>query len=134
MMILIVDDQPNIARVTGVALQTLGCQALVASSIRAAKHLLATEKIDAVLLDVHLAGESGLDFLSELSASPGPLPVVISTALAGPEIAGEARRRGAFDCLAKPYSLDDLRTQIAAIADFLHRTAATPTAPRRVAP
>lgn len=109
MNILIVDDKPNLARVTAVALRTLGCQSCSATTTTAATELLATEKIDAVFLDVNLNGENGLDFLSRLTAQPGQPPVIMFTSYTKDEVAEEARNRGAFDCLIKPFTLDDLR-------------------------
>lgn len=126
MTILVVDDQPNLARVTAVALRLLGCQTQIAHSTAEADQLLAREKIDAVLLDVNLAGESGFEFLSELLSRPTRLPVVMFTAQTKDEVAAEALQRGAFDCLVKPFSLDDLRHQIARLTEYLGSTVPHP--------
>jgi two-component system response regulator PilR (NtrC family) len=115
MNILIVDDKPNLARVTAVALRTLGCQSCSAESIAVAKQKLETEKIDAIFLDLNLNGEDGFLFLSELGGRPDRVPVIVFTAHAREEIEAEALRRGAFGCLFKPFTLDDLRQQIGKI-------------------
>jgi DNA-binding response OmpR family regulator len=115
MKILIVDDKPNLARVTAVALRTLDCQSITATTTAAAVALLATEKVDAVFLDVNLGGESGLDFLSKLKAQSFQPPIIIFTSYTRDEVAREAVKRGAFDCLTKPFTLDDLREQLARI-------------------
>jgi len=128
MTILVVDDQPNLARVSAMALRVLGCQTQVAHSIAAAKVVLARDKVDAVFLDVNLRGENGFDYLSTLTARPGRLPVVMFTAEAQEEIAAEARGRGAFDCLVKPFDLADLRRQVERLREFLHPEA--PVRPR----
>ena len=127
MTILIVDDQPNLAGATAMAVRVLGCPTHVAHSIAAANQCLSREKIDAVFLDVNLAGESGLEFLSDLVARPSRLPVVIFTAQTEEEVVAEALERGALDCLMKPYSLDDLRHKISRVRAFLAGTATTPT-------
>lgn len=113
MKILIVDDKPNLARVTSVALRTLGCQASTATSTATANAMLATHAFDAIFLDVNLGGENGLDYLSHLLAQPNPPPVIMFTSYTKDEVAGEAKSRGAFDCLLKPFTLDDLREQLA---------------------
>jgi DNA-binding response OmpR family regulator len=117
MNILIIDDKPNLVRVTAVALGTLGCQTFAASTGSAATKLLETEKIDAVFLDINLGGENGWDYLSQLTAT-SKIPVIIFTARTKDEVAGEARERGAFGCLLKPFTLDDLRRQLAQIKQY----------------
>ena len=124
MTILLVDDKPNLARVTTVALSVVGCQSLTAGSIGEALALLDTKKIDAVFLDVNLGGENGLEFLSQLRSEPGRPPVIIFTSHSRSEIAEEARDRGAFDCLIKPFTLDDLRDIVARLEQ--HRIATGP--------
>lgn len=127
MTILIVDDQPNLTKVTAVALRLLQCRTLCASSSTEADQLLAAEKIDAMFLDINLGEESGFDYLSRLVAQPKSLPVVMFTAQTADEVAGEAKARGAFDCMVKPFSLDDLRNQIARISDHLQTSATRPS-------
>ena len=118
MNILIVDDKPNLARVTAVALRTLGCHSLTAGSTAAANQVLETVEIDAVFLDLNLNGEDGFVFLSELVARPKRVPIILFTAHSPDEIEKEALRRGAFDCLFKPFTLDDLRRQLAKIEQY----------------
>jgi two-component system response regulator PilR (NtrC family) len=118
MNILIVDDKPNLARVTAVALRTLGCNSFTATSTAAASQMLATEKIDAVFLDLNLNGEDGFQFLSQLVVQFSQVPVILFTAHSREEIQAEALRRGAFDCLFKPFTLDDLRQQLAKIEQY----------------
>lgn len=112
MNILVVDDHPNLVRITALALRTLGCQAFTAGSTAAATHVLQTEQIDGIFLDVNLGAESGLEFLSRLVAQSNQPPVVLFTAQAHDEIAQEASRRGAIGCLVKPFSLETLSQQL----------------------
>jgi DNA-binding NtrC family response regulator len=118
MNILIIDDKPNLARVTAVALRTLGCHAFTADSTTAASRILETEKIDAVFLDLNLNGENGFLFLSQLVDQAIRAPVILFTAHPREEVAVEALRRGAFDCLIKPFTLDDLRQQLVKIEQY----------------
>lgn len=115
MNILIVDDKPNLVRVTAVALRTLNCETFAAANVAAATQLLASQKVDAVFLDINLGGESGLDFLSQLTEQPAHPPVIIFTSHTRDEIGAEAMSRGAFDCLIKPFTLDDLRALLTRI-------------------
>jgi DNA-binding NtrC family response regulator len=118
MNILIVDDKPNLARVTAVAFRTLGHQSFTAETTAAATRILGAEKIDAVFLDLNLNGENGFLFLSHLVGQAIRAPIILFTAHPREEVAAEALRRGAFDCLIKPYTLDDLRHQLVRIAQY----------------
>lgn len=118
MNILIVDDKPNLARVTAVALRTLGCKSCTAEDIASANQLLQSKKFDAVFLDLNLNGENGFLFLSELVGRALSVPIILFTAHPKEEIADEAKSRGAFDCLIKPYTLDDLRQQVVRIEQY----------------
>ncbi len=124
MNILIVDDKPNLARVTAIALRTLECQAFTAGTTAAATRLLDTEMIDAVFLDINLGGENGFDFLSKLAAEAHRPPVIIFTSHTQDEVGAEAKNRGAFACLLKPFTLDDLRQQLARIKEHSQGKAA----------
>lgn len=112
MTILIVEDHPNLARITAIALREMGCRTFTANSIATATEQLEKETIDGIFLDVNLGAESGFDFLAQLVAQPARPPVIMFTAQHRDDIAAEAQRRGALGCLIKPFNLDDLRQQI----------------------
>lgn len=112
MNILVIDDHPNLVRVTTMALRTLGCRTFTAATTAAATRLLGTEKIDGIFLDVNLGAESGLDYLSQLVAEESRPPVIMFTAQPKDEVAGEALRRGALGFLVKPFNMEDLNQQM----------------------
>jgi DNA-binding NtrC family response regulator len=62
-----------------------------------------------VLLDYNLPGEDGLVLLRELTAEAGAPAVIMITAHGSERLAVEAMKIGAYDYLAKPYDLDELR-------------------------
>lgn len=132
MNILIVDDQPNIARVTAVALGLLGCRAFTTSTAAGATEILGTEEIDALLLDVNLRGNSGMEFLSQLAAQDNRPPVIMFSAGNKDEFAAEALRRGALDCLTKPFNLDELRQQLAQLEQYLRQREGSLICPERL--
>ncbi len=125
MNILIVDDKPNLARVTAVALRTLNCCSMTAENTATATQILAREKVDAVFLDLNLNGENGFLFLSQLVDEFPSVPVILFTAQTREEIQPEAFRRGAFDCLFKPFTLDDLKAQLSRIRNHQKPAAKT---------
>jgi NtrC-family two-component system response regulator AlgB len=75
----------------------------------AALHLVNKEDFDLILVDLKLGRESGLDVLSNLLQSNPTAGIVVMTAYAGIDTAVEAMRRGAFDYLPKPFTLEQLR-------------------------
>lgn len=113
MKILIVDDRPNLARVTAVALRGLGCEALWSRSVAEAETCLESNSdVDAVFLDVNLDRENGFDYLSKLTVHRPLLPVIMFSAQSMDEIFDEANRRGAFGCITKPFGMEELRAMI----------------------
>ena len=118
MNILVVDDHPNLARATAMALRALGCQTFTATNTAMATQLLGTENIDGVFLDLNLGAESGLDYLSTLTAKVSSPPVILFTAQTKDEVAEEVLTRGALSCLIKPFTLDDLRMQVQRIEQY----------------
>ena len=69
-----------------------------------------SERIDLVLLDIMMPGLSGFDVCKALKSDPktAPIPIVIVTALDGPENRIRALECGADDFLTKPVSADQL--------------------------
>ena len=112
MNILVVDDHPNLLRITAMALRAMGCRTFIARTTAVATQLLGTEKIDGIFLDVDLGAESGLEFLSQLMTLTTRPPVIMFTAHAKDDVTEEALRRGALGCLAKPFNLQDLSQQM----------------------
>jgi DNA-binding NtrC family response regulator len=80
-----------------------------AGTVAAARDCLATRHIDLVLLDQGLPGEDGLTLLKELATRPDGPAVVMITAHGSERLAVEAMKHGAYDYLAKPYDVDELR-------------------------
>ena len=73
-----------------------------------------------MLLDVNLPGVSGLEFLREMETAADESPlVIIITAHGSERLAVEAVKAGAYDYLAKPFELDDLRLVVKNAAETL---------------
>ncbi|WP_221032119.1 sigma-54-dependent transcriptional regulator [Actomonas aquatica] len=117
MTILIVDDQPNVLRTTTYALSAMGHQSVTAENSRQAARQLEAEKIDAILLDVNLGPENGLDFLSHIRAEGNLTPVIVFTAQTSVESAVDAMRRGAYDYIPKPFIPEDLEQKLKKLSE-----------------
>jgi DNA-binding response OmpR family regulator len=109
--ILLVDDDPDIARLVQLILRGhgLGPAVQVATGREA---LAAIGEVDIVLLDQQLPDTSGLDVLDAIKSRPAPPAVVLITAHGNESLAAAALRRGADDYLAKDSALSELLPQI----------------------
>jgi DNA-binding NtrC family response regulator len=105
--ILIVDDE-EAARL-GMRRALKNYDTSEAESVEVARHLIANQSPDLILLDNNLPGTSGMDFLHELAAQDNAPQVVMITAHGTERTAVEAIKAGAYDYLAKPFELDELR-------------------------
>jgi DNA-binding NtrC family response regulator len=108
--VLIVDDEKTLRDGLSEAVRDLGYEALGAASGREALSVAATNKPDAVLLDLRMPDMDGLQVLTRLRAAAdgASVPVAIITAYATAANTIEAMRLGAFDHLTKPVGREDL--------------------------
>ena len=119
--LLIADDQQPILEALELLLRPEGYRVDRASSPRQVIECLASERYDAVLMDMNYtrdttSGTEGMDLLAEIQGYGLRLPVIVMTAWSSVELAVEAMRRGAADFIQKPWDnarlLTVLRTQL----------------------
>ena len=67
---------------------------------------------DLVIMDVRMIRLSGMDAIDRIKALRPAIPVVMMTAYWTEQAADEARQKGAFDYLAKPFDVDHLKQTI----------------------
>src|SRR5437762_4765269 len=108
MRVLVVEDEPDLGDLLGDFLLDLGHHALVVRSAEAALGKLQTERPDAIILDVHLPGMSGIDFLQLRPVRELGVPIVAVSGVATESQARECLRLGATDFMGKPVPLDRL--------------------------
>jgi NtrC-family two-component system response regulator AlgB len=110
---LVVDDDKTFRDATCFLIEEAGHYAEGAESGRVGLEILKEDKFDAVLLDVNLGAENGLDVLVEMQKQFPQLPVVMFTAQGSIKVAVEAMRRGAVDFLEKPFQREQFLTVLA---------------------
>jgi len=108
MRVLVVEDELDLGDVFRDFLLELGHQPLVVRSAEAALGKLETERPDAIILDIHLPGMSGLDFLQLRPVRELGVPIVAVSGVVTESQARECLRLGAADFLGKPIPLDRL--------------------------
>jgi signal transduction histidine kinase/DNA-binding response OmpR family regulator len=101
--ILVIEDDPNIARTMVELLGHHGFEACRAESGEAGLERLAQEPFDLVLLDVRLPGMNGFDTCLRIRERHGAsLPVIMLTAFGDPASVRRGYEAGADDFLQKP--------------------------------
>ncbi len=105
---LIVEDDPDSARMMAALVTTEGYSAATAHSLRDARRQLALQPPDLVLLDLRLPDGSGMTLLDD-HALLGNSEVVLMTGHASLETSIQALRYGAADYLIKPVSARQLQ-------------------------
>ena len=106
---LIVEDDPDSARMIAALVTTEGYSAATAQSLRDARRQLALQPPDLVLLDLRLPDGSGMALLDD-QALIGNSEVVLMTDHASLETSIQALRYGAADYLLKPVSARQLQS------------------------
>ena len=109
MRVLVVEDEHDLSEVFRDFLTELGHQAVVVRSAEAALGKLQTERPDAIILDIHLPGMSGLDFMQLRPIRESGLPIVAVSGIVTESQARECLRLGALDFVGKPVPLDRLQ-------------------------
>ena len=109
--ILIVDDEKNTREGLSIALEE-EYEVYMASGADEAFNLMEAETFDIVLTDLRMAGKSGLKVIDRAITQANRPICIMMTAYGNVETAVEAMRRGAFDFLTKPVSLEKLEILI----------------------
>ncbi len=110
--VLIVDDEDDILELIELTLLRMGLDVERASTVKDAREKVQTGKFDLCLTDMRLPDGEGLELVQFISDNLSDLPVAVITAHGNTENAVAALKAGAFDYLAKPVSLEQLRTLV----------------------
>jgi len=110
--VLVVDDEADIRELLDLTLARMGLSADCAGTVAEAKAFLERENYKLCLTDMRLPDGDGLDIVRLIGAQYGQTPVAVITAFGSADNAVAALKAGAFDYLAKPVALDQLRTLI----------------------
>ena len=105
--LLIVDDERSTREGLRSALEE-EFDVYLAAGTAEAMRILKAERIDLLLTDLRLGGESGMDLLESALKLPEPPVAVMMTAYGSVDTAVEAMRRGAWHFVTKPLNLDEV--------------------------
>jgi two-component system OmpR family response regulator len=115
MRVLVVEDDPHVARQVETALRRAGYAVDVAHDGEEGHFLGDTEPYDAAVLDLGLPSVDGLTVLRRWRADGRTMPVLILTARDTWREKVTGLRAGADDYLAKPFELEEMLARIEAL-------------------
>ena len=109
--VLVIDDEPQIRKLLGIALRAQGHGVELADSGQAGLDALAVKGADLVVLDMGLPDRDGLDVLRELRQW-SQVPVIVLTVRSGEAEKVAALDAGANDYVTKPFGVQELMARI----------------------
>jgi two-component system, NtrC family, response regulator AtoC len=122
--ILVVDDELHVRKALQTLLQKEGYTVDEADNAMTARKMLemAPAMYELILLDLNMPGMSGIEFLQATHKQSPDIPIVIITAFSTAETTMKAMSLGAYDYIAKPFNIQDIK-QIVAKALHMHQLA-----------
>ena len=117
--IFLVEDEPNIRRLTGMHLQLAGYNVIELEDAACARDALRKERPALALLDIMMPGEDGFSLGEDLIRAG--IPVIFLTAKTAVTDRVKGLRMGAYDYVLKPFEPAEL---LARVENVLKRTRA----------
>ena len=112
MRILVVEDEPKVARALRAGLERAGYEVTASATGEEGFFLANAQAFDLILLDLMLPGRDGMEVLATLRSRGVKTPVLILTARDAVEDRVEGLDRGADDYLVKPFAFPELLARI----------------------
>jgi two-component system, NtrC family, response regulator AtoC len=106
--VLIVDDEKLVRWSLAQKCTEYGYAGVEAETAEEALRMAQTEPVDAILLDVHLPDQSGIEVLEKMKQAGETRPVIMMTADPQLEDVKAALRLGAYDFISKPIQFEEL--------------------------
>lgn len=110
--VLVVDDEADIRELLSMTLLRMGLDVDAAGTGFDAEQLLQKHRYDLCITDMRLPDGNGLDLLAHVGRHYPNTPVAVITAFGSAENAVAALKAGAFDYVAKPVALTQLRALV----------------------
>jgi DNA-binding NtrC family response regulator len=111
--LLVVDDEAGIREMLTIVFQKDGYRVSAARGCVEGLALLDGEAPDLVLTDLKMPDGTGFDILKKVRDSHRETPVIMITAYSSTKTAVDALKQGAYDYVAKPFDVDELKHVVA---------------------
>ena len=106
--VLVIDDDDILRNTLSNGLRKDGFNVITAQSAENASDVLNRISVDAIVLDRMMTGMDGLTFLKQIRNNGDKTPVIMLTAMTGPDNTIDGLSHGANDYLAKPFQMREL--------------------------
>jgi len=106
--VLVIDDDDSLRKSLCLNLEVANYSVRGASDGVEALEILGNEPFDIVLCDLRMPKIDGLDFIRKCREINSDIAIVLMTGFGSNELALQAMRAGAYDYIAKPFSIDEL--------------------------
>ena len=120
-VILVVEDEPALREILSDMLERFDYDVRLAGTAADAYAIAASERPNAILLDINLPDATGTQTLDELRVLRPDVPIIIVTANADEGLARDTLTRGAFDYVLKPFDMDRIGQVLEAALDSQSR-------------
>lgn len=107
-MVAVIDDDKGIREALDGMLRSVGLQVECFASVQEFLAKDDRRKFGCIVLDVHLPGRNGLDFLDDLAGLQVATPVIVISGFADVPMSVRAMKAGAIEFLTKPVRAMDL--------------------------
>ncbi len=110
--VLIVDDEPGIAKLLHDWLANAGFECRACTQVEEALNLLEPRAFDAVISDLRMPGMTGLQLLQRVRPTQPLLAFLMATAVDDVRVGIQAMKEGADDYLVKPFHLENVLASV----------------------
>jgi DNA-binding NtrC family response regulator len=110
--VLVVDDEEIARKNLDHILQKEGYIVVMAASGAEAFEQMEISNFDVVLTDIRMENISGIDVLIKTKSKYPETEVIMVTAYASTDSATETLKKGAFQYIAKPFKINDIRITV----------------------
>jgi len=131
MRLLLIEDEPSMAREIAVELNSLGYFVSIASTEAAGLESARSNAADLLIVDRMLSGTDSLSMIRMLRSEGIRVPVLMISALASVDERIRGLKAGGDDYLIKPFAMDELAARVEVL---LRRTGDTRSTILRVGP
>ncbi len=110
--ILVVDDEADVRETLSDMIQGMGYQVVVAEDGTEALERTKTEKVDLIITDLSMPRMSGLELIVQSKRINPNIPIAVISAYGSVENTTYALTRGAFNFIAKPFKMSQIKELI----------------------
>jgi len=110
--IIVIDDEESMCKFMQIMLKKEGYDVVSTQNSKEALEKIKSSHFDLVIADLMMPEMNGIELLSKVKSIDPDLSFIVMTAYASVDTAIEALKKGAFDYIAKPFKVDELKITI----------------------